>query len=188
MPDRELIHPETRAEWRAWLAAKHDTSRGVLVARWRSATGRETVTYDDIVEEGLCFGWIDSTVRSLDDERIAVTMTPRRPDGPWARSNKERVQRLGAAGLMAKPGLRVIRTAKANGAWTILDDVDALVIPDDLAAALAAQPGADGNFHAFPASVKRQCLYSLKTAKRPETRQRRIDTIAAKSAAGIRPA
>jgi uncharacterized protein YdeI (YjbR/CyaY-like superfamily) len=188
MVDRELIHPATRAEWRSWLAANHETSRGVLVAQWRAHTGRQQVTYDDLVEEALCFGWIDSTYRVVDDERSSIQMTPRRPDGPWARSNKDRVERLVAAGLMAEAGQRIIDTAKANGAWTVLDDVDALVVPDDLAAALAVRPGARERWDAFPPSVRKQALYSLKTAKRAETRQRRVDTIAEKSEQNIRPA
>lgn len=188
MGEPELFHPQTRAEWRAWLEANHATSKGVRVVSWRTATGRPAVGYDDLVEEALCFGWIDSTYRVIDEERSSIAMTPRRPTGVWAGSNKARVERLIAAGLMTDAGLRVIDVAQQNGSWTILDDVEAMVVPDDLAAALAARPGARENFDAFPASVKKQSLYSVKRAKRPETRHRRIEVIADKSAQNIRPA
>lgn len=188
MGEQPLFQPETREEWRAWLAANHATSKGVRVVSWRSGTGRQAVGYDDLVEEALCFGWIDSTYRVVDDERSSITMTPRRPTGVWARSNKERVERLTAAGLMTEAGLRVIEVAQQNGSWTILDDVEEMVVPDDLAAALAARPGARENFDAFPPSVKKQSLYAVKSAKRPETRQRRVEAIADRAAQNIRPA
>ena len=94
----ERIHPQTRAEWRDWLETHHDRSPGAWVIQWRTATGRRRLSYEDLVEEGLCFGWIDSKARKLDDERSMITMTPRRPTSVWSRSNKERVARLTAEG------------------------------------------------------------------------------------------
>jgi uncharacterized protein YdeI (YjbR/CyaY-like superfamily) len=168
------VHPATRAEWRAWLEANHATSPGIELVQWRPETGRARIAYDEIVEEALCFGWVDSTVRVLDDERSTLLVTPRKPGSTWARSNKERVRRLIAEGRMTDAGLRPVEAAKADGSWTFLDDVDAMVVPDDLAAALDADPRARRHFDAFPPSAKKQILYWVKTAKRPETRRRRI--------------
>jgi uncharacterized protein YdeI (YjbR/CyaY-like superfamily) len=172
--DHERLHPQTRSEWRAWLEAHHSTSPGVQLVQWRRSTGRQELSYDELVEEALCFGWIDSKAATLDADRSTITMTPRRPGGTWARSNKERVERLIADGRMTEAGLRVVEAAKADGSWTVLDDVDALFVPDDLGRALAADDQARRHFDAFPPSAKKMILYWVKTAKRPETRQRRI--------------
>ncbi len=186
MADLARIHPETPSAWRAWLEANHDTSPGVELVQWRSQTGRSRLDYDDIVEEALCFGWVDSKARRLDDERAMITMTPRKPTSTWARTNKERVERLIADGRMTDAGLRAIEVARANGQWTFLDDVEDLVVPDDLTAALASRPVAAANFDAFPPSARKQILFWIKTAKKPETRQRRIDETVAKAAEDVR--
>lgn len=187
MVDYERIHPETRAEWRAWLEAHHDTSPGAGVVHWRTVTGRRRLTYDDLVEEALCFGWIDSRLKRLDDERSMITMTPRTPTSIWARSNKERVERLTTEGRMTEAGLRTIEIAKSNGSWTMLDDVDALTMPDDLAAALAADERAQQHFGVFPPSTRKMILHWIKSARRAQTRQRRIAETVRLAAANIRP-
>lgn len=182
----ERIHPVTRSERRAWLEAHHDVSLGVWVIQWRAATGRRGMTYDDLVEEALCFGWIDSRTNKLDAARSMIMMTPRKPTSAWARSNKERVERLVAEGRVTDAGRRAIETAKANGSWTILDDVDALIVPDDLLAALPGDRPAQRHFDAFPPSAKKMILYWIKSAKRPETRQRRIAETVRLAAENIR--
>lgn len=170
----ERIHPETGAEWRAWLEANHDRRPGVWVVHWRSETGRRRLSYEELVEEGLCFGWIDSRLRRLDDERSMITMTPRRPGSVWSRSNKTRVDRLIGEGRMTDAGIRAVEIAKENGSWAIADDIEGLVVPDDLAAALALDELARGTFEALPPSRKKLVLYWIKSAKRAETRARRI--------------
>jgi uncharacterized protein YdeI (YjbR/CyaY-like superfamily) len=130
------------------------------------------------VEEALCVGWVDATGRTLDDERGIQWFAPRRPKSGWARSNKERVARLEAAGLMLPAGLAAIEQAKQNGMWTLLDDVENLVVPDDLAAALATSPPAAENWEAFSKSARRAMLEWVVQAKRPETRADRIARIA----------
>jgi uncharacterized protein YdeI (YjbR/CyaY-like superfamily) len=168
------IHPLTRAEWRNWLEVHHDRSPGVWVVQWRTATGRRRLSYPDLVEEALCFGWIDSTAKKLDDDRSMIRMTPRRPTSVWSRSNKDRVVRLIAAGRMTEAGLRTVEVAKRNGSWQALDDVDAMIVPDDLASALAADARARQHFDGFPPSTTRMILYWITSAKRAETRARRI--------------
>lgn len=174
MVEYERIHPQTRAEWREWLEVHHDRSPGVWVVQWRTATGRQRLGYEELVEEALCFGWIDSTMRKLDDERSMITMTPRRPTSVWSRSNKDRVERLVAEGRMTEAGLLTVEAAKRNGSWAALDDVDAMILPEDLVAALAADERARMHFEGFTPSRKRMILYWIKSAKRAETRARRI--------------
>jgi uncharacterized protein YdeI (YjbR/CyaY-like superfamily) len=177
-PDgRPMAGPFDRAGWRRWLIDNHETTRGIYLVSWRRATGRTSVSYEDAVEEALCVGWIDSTGRNLDDERSIQWFAPRRAKSGWARSNKERVARLTAAGLMLPAGLAAVEDAKRNGMWTLLDDVDNLVLPADLAAALDAAPSARTHWEAFSRSARRAMLEWVVQAKRPETRVARISRI-----------
>jgi len=174
-PDgRPMAGPFDRAGWRAWLIANHATSSGVHLVSWRRASGRTSVAYEEAVEEALCVGWIDSVAGRLDEERSLQWFSPRRSTSGWARTNKARVERLIAAGLMLPAGLDAIDEAKRNGSWTRLDDVENLVVPDDLAAALAANPPARERWDAFTRSRRRALLDWISQAKRPETRARRI--------------
>jgi uncharacterized protein YdeI (YjbR/CyaY-like superfamily) len=187
-PDgRPMVGPFDRAGWRAWLIANHATSGGVHLVSWRKAAGRTSVAYEDAVEEALCVGWIDSVGGRLDDERGLQWFSPRRSRSGWARSNKERVERLIAAGLMLPAGLAAIEEAKRNGTWTLLDDVENLVVPDDLAIALDAQPPAREHWEAFSRSPRRAILEWIAQAKRPETRARRIAEAVEHAARGERP-
>ena len=182
-PDgRPMVGPFDRAGWRQWLIDNHARANGVYLVSWRRATGRASVPYEDAVEEALCVGWIDSSGRNIDDERSIQWFSPRRARSAWARSNKQRVERLTAAGLMLPAGLAVIEEAKRTGMWTLLDDVEDLVVPADLAAALAATPPARDNWDAFPPSARRAMLGWVVQAGRPETRAKRIGQIAEKAA------
>ncbi|MHB8868601.1 MAG: YdeI/OmpD-associated family protein [Thermoleophilia bacterium] len=174
LADLPLVEPPDRPSWRTWLETHHASSSGIWLAVGKKGNMVTTLTYDDAVEEALCFGWIDSTVNRLDANRFKQLFTPRKPGGTWARTNKERVERLIEAGQMTPAGLAPIEAAKADGSWTLLDDVDALVIPPDLEAALAADPIVERGFDLFPDSRKKQLLYWIITAKRAETRARRI--------------
>lgn len=130
--------------------------------------------YDDAVEEALCFGWIDSKPRKLDEERSMLWFAPRKARAGWSRPNKERVARLTAQGLMAAAGLAKVAAAKADGSWSALDAVEDLEIPSDLADVLASLPPAAENFDRFPRSAKRGILEWIANARRPETRQARV--------------
>ena len=134
----------------------------------------QPVTLDDAVEEALCFGWIDSRLRPIDDERSAVMFSPRRPGSTWSRSNKQRAAALLSSGQMTEAGRRVVEAAQDDGSWTSLDAIEALQIPDDLANALAADPEAETRFNALPPSARKSALWWIASAKRPETRSRRI--------------
>lgn len=181
-----VYHAESRAQWRAWLAANHAIERGVWLCSWRAATGKPTCPYPEVVEEAICFGWIDSTVNVLDDDRALQLLTPRKPKSTWTRLNRRRAEAMEAAGLMTDAGRRAIAVAQDNGWWTILDPVEDLVEPDDLAAALDGEPDARAAWDAFPAGARKMMLWWVISATRADTRQRRIATIVAKAAKGER--
>ena len=178
LDDAPLVHVEDRATWRAWLEANHATARGAWMVTWRARSGRAGLEYEAAVEEALCFGWVDSTGGRVDDERGKLYFAPRKPRSMWAATNKARVERLIAQGLMAPAGLAAIERAKANGSWETLDSVERLEVPDDLTAALAAHPPADANFAAFPPSARKMMLWWVVSARRPETRATRIAHVA----------
>ena len=186
--DFPIYHPADLAAWRAWLQVNCDTSRGVWVASWRTASGRDGVAYADLVEEAICFGWIDSTVNVLDDERGLQLMTPRKPRSGWTRLNRRRVAELEAQGRMTDAGRRAVEVARANGWWTIYDAVEDLVEPDDLTGALDACPPARTAWDGFPPSARKQMLWSIVSARKPETRANRIGKIVSEAASGRRAA
>jgi uncharacterized protein YdeI (YjbR/CyaY-like superfamily) len=185
--DWERLQPDTRAQWRAWLAEHHDDVDGVWLVLWRQPSSRAGLTYDEAVEEALCFGWIDSTAGRLDDDRTMLRFSPRRRGSGWARTNKRRIERLLAEGRMAEPGLALIEEAKRDGSWTLLDAVEDLIVPDDLAAAFADHPGAAERWDGFPRSVRRAVLAWIVQARRPDTRARRVAETASLAARGERP-
>jgi uncharacterized protein YdeI (YjbR/CyaY-like superfamily) len=172
------VHADDRATWRAWLEANHGTAHGAWLVTWRPRSGRAGLEYDAAVEEALCFGWVDSTGGSVDDERGKLYFAPRKPRSVWAASNKARVERLIAEDRMAPAGLAAIERAKANGSWSVLDSAERLEVPDDLAAALEVRPPAAVNFAAFPPSARKMLLGWIAVAQRPETRVVRITKVA----------
>ena len=183
--DLERLEVRSRAAWRAWLADQHAASPGVWVVTYKKGRGPH-VPYGDVVEEGLAFGWIDSKGRKLDEDRWQLLMTPRRPASKWSRPNKERIARLTEAGLMAPAGIAAVEAAKESGTWTALDLIEDLVEPDELRAALDADPDARRHWDAFPRSAKRAILEWIAAAKRPETRARRVSETARLAAQDIR--
>lgn len=181
------ISARDRAEWRAWLAANHADAPGAWLVCFKKGSGQASVSYDAAVEEALCFGWIDSAMRSLDDARYEQIFTPRKRRSPWSQSNKERVARLMAQGLMAPAGLAAVEDARREGTWMMFDGIENLEPPDDLAAALADNPVAAANFAAFSRAVRQQSLWWIADAKRPETRQRRIARVVEAAAQNRNP-
>lgn len=173
-PPSNSTHPLTLSAWRAWLEANHTRPEGVWLITYRRASGKPFIPYEATVEEALCFGWIDGQVKTLDDERTMQWFAPRRAGSVWAKSNKERVARLIAEGRMTPAGLAKIEAAKADGSWALLDSVDNLEVPADLAAEFDNYPTARANFDAFPRSARHAILGWIALAKRPETRAKRI--------------
>lgn len=173
--DFPLLTFDNRPAWREWLAENHKHVPGVWLVFYKKDTGSSTLTYVDAVEESLCYGWIDSHIRKLDDVRRQQLFTPRKSKSPWSKINKERVERLTAGGLMTPAGIEKIEAAKSNGMWSASDAVEALTVPDDLSALLAANPIAAANFAAFSPSARKIILWWVTGAKRPETRAKRVE-------------
>jgi len=171
---KEVMIPATRAEWRGWLAANRERRDGLWIVYRKKSSDLDGPVYDDLVEEALCFGWIDSQSRRADAERIIQWFSPRRKGGLWSALNKQRIERLIRDGLMADAGMTAIDAAKEDGSWSQTDEVDALIVPADLRSALAASPRALEAFRALSESAKKQYLWWIHSAKRPATRALRI--------------
>lgn len=186
LDEMPLLELPDRDAWRAWLSANHGSSSGVWLAVGKKGGRVTSLGYEAAVEEALCFGWIDSIVRALDGDRFRQVFTPRKPSSTWSASNKARVERLMAAGVMEPAGLAAVEVARANGTWTLLDDVEQLNVPEDLATALAGDPDAAREFEAFPASARKQILWWIGSAKQPATRESRVAETVRLAAKGIR--
>ena len=170
----KTFYAKDRKTWRRWLDKNGEAEKSVWLIIYRKNGPTQSVTYEEAVEEGLCFGWIDSKGNKRDDESYYQFFSQRKPKSNWSRINKERVARLIKEGQMTDRGLALIETAKQNGAWEALDKVNALVLPDELKKALAKNKTAKQNFEAFPPSIKRGILEWIGNAKREETRSKRI--------------
>ncbi|MES2143296.1 MAG: YdeI/OmpD-associated family protein [Pseudomonadota bacterium] len=183
--DAPILTVRSRAELRAWLEANHATSKAVWLATYkRHHTGY--LAYEPQVEELLCWGWIDSVTRALDADRSMILIAPRNPKSAWSAINKAHVERARASGAMTPAGEAKIAIAVASGQWDFLNDVDALIAPDDLLVALDTG-GQRAFWDAIPRSVKRGTLEWIKTAKTPQTRGKRIADVVQSASQGLRP-
>ena len=187
MADAECFQPHSLADWHDWLAAHHEAGSGVWVVISKPTSGLVHLTYDELIREALCWGWIDGQSRPLDEQRSMLWMTRRRPNSPWSASNKARVADLQREGRLQPAGLAEIERAKASGMWTVFDGVEALEEPADLTSALDAEPLARQTWDAYPPGVRKMVLGQLALAKRPETRAKRLDAYVARAAQGERP-
>ena len=187
LTDAPEVAVKATAELRDWLAAHHAQDTGVWLVTYKKADPDRYVSIGEIIDQCLCFGWVDSLSRGKDDARTMIYSSPRKPGANWSRVNKDKVARLTTAGRMTPAGQAVIDRAKEDGTWTALDAVENLEIPADLQAAFDDAPGAEANWHAFPRSVKRGALEILLNAKRATTRAAKIATIVEDSARDIRP-
>ncbi|PXX29845.1 YdeI family protein [Arenibacter sp. ARW7G5Y1] len=168
---------KTDVEWRAWLETNHQSSTGVHLIFYKVAHERDSMRWEDAVKVALCFGWIDSTVKSLGDGKRQQYFCPRKPKSVWSKLNKTYIIELKTRGEMHPSGLEKIKVAKLDGSWNALDDVENGVIPEDLQVAFDAEPKAYVNFQGFAPSYRKSYLYWLNQAKRQETRQKRIGII-----------
>ena len=182
----EEVEIRSLADLHDWLAAHHARTEGVWLVHHKKASPHY-VPMGDIVDECLCWGWVDSLSRGKDDTRTMHWIAPRDGKSNWSRVNKGKIARLDAAGRLQPPGRAMVTLARQAGTWTALDDVENLVIPPDLQTAFDATPGAEANWQAFPRSVKRGALEILFNTKRPDTRAAKIDTIVGDSAENRRP-
>jgi len=182
----DFYYTADRQERRQWLIDNHDKSLGIIFVFYKKKTGHPTLTYGEAVEEGLCFGWIDSLPCKIDEERHGLKFSPRKTRSVWSKPNKDRIERLMATGQLTPVGLAKIEAAKLNGSWDALTDSDNLVVPPDLETGLLANPVAHENFYNFSPGSRKIILYWITSAKRPETRQKRVEETVRLAALGKR--
>jgi uncharacterized protein YdeI (YjbR/CyaY-like superfamily) len=182
MPEKEIetFCPSNRQEWRQWLHEHHQSKQSVWLVYYKKKTNIPSITWSEAVDEALCFGWIDSTAKPLDEEKYMQFITRRKPKSVWSKINKDKVQRLIEEGMMMPAGYASIDIAKQNGSWSILDEVEALIIPPDLEMGFAAQPGSKEAFLSLSKSAQKALLYGLVLAKQAATREKRIGEVVAR--------
>ena len=181
----EQVEVTSAQQLRDWLEVNHTQSDSVWLVTYKKHTGNKYVSTQEILDEVLCFGWIDGIRRKLDADRTMQLIAPRQTQH-WAKTYKDRVARLEQAGRMHPAGLNAIEASKRSGLWNFMDDVDALIKPDDLVAVLESHPGAADYFEAFPDASKRNILRWIKLAKQPATRAKRIEKTAVLAAQNMK--
>ena len=186
--DAPRIEVRSRAEWRRWLEQNHETEQGVWLVSWKKHHPDRYLPWGHIVKEALCFGWVDSRTRRVDDDRTSVYVTRRKAGSPWSALNKGYVEELEADGLMTPAGRALVEAAREDGSWTFLDDIEALVVPEDLAVALGDTGPTRVAWNEAPASVRKRALYEIKLARTEKTRKARIARVVGRCSAGERPA
>ncbi len=173
-------------EWRKWLHQNHGDSEGIYLIFYKVDHEMESMRWEEAVRVALCYGWIDSTVKSLGDGKRRQYFCPRKPKSVWSKVNKDHIKELTELGLMHESGWTAINVAKKNGSWAALDDVENGVVPQDLQKAFKAHKVAFRNFQSFTKGQRKSYLYWLNQAKREETRQKRIAEIIRMCAANIK--
>lgn len=187
MEDVEVFYPLTKADWRNWLEDNHLSKKSVWLVFYVKSSGKPSISWREAVDMALCFGWIDSKKVKIYAERSHQFFSKRKPKSTWSKINKEKVKELMEMGLMAEAGLAAIEIAKQNGSWTSLDTVEELIIPADLELAFEKQRGSRDYFVGLSKSMRKMMLYWIESARRPETRQKRIDELAELAAQGKKP-
>jgi uncharacterized protein YdeI (YjbR/CyaY-like superfamily) len=177
MAEKEIHYFKNAEEWRKWLHENHNLSDGVQLIFYRVDSEFESMRWEEAVQVALCYGWIDSTVRKIDDEKRKQTFTPRKNKSVWSKVNKNYIEKLIANNLMHESGLAKIEIAKQNGSWNSLDHVEDLIIPEDLQKAFDNNTTAFENYSNFSFTYRKSYLYWLNHAKREETRLNRISEI-----------
>jgi hypothetical protein len=180
--DAAMVECTALEEWRGWLREHHRGATGVWLVYHKKASPLPSLSYDEMVSEALCWGWVDSRPGTVDDYRGKLYFAPRKKTSAWSAKNKQRIEDLIKEGRMQAAGLALVEEAKASGTWTALDAVEQLTIPNDLAEAFDAHPGSRENFEGFSRTNKRMVLEWIAQAKKPETRATRITTTAEKAA------
>ena len=177
MQENEIFYPTSQTEWRQWLLENHVSKQSVWLVFYKKTSAKPSITWSEAVDEALCFGWIDSKRISIDQEKSHQFFSKRKAISTWSRINKEKVEKLIANEQMTPEGFKCIEIAKQNGSWTILDEVEELIIPKDLEVAFKTKPNSIDYFLGLNKSIRKAMLQWLVLAKRPETRQKRISEI-----------
>ncbi len=173
----EHFYPASKKEWRQWLKKNHNTKQSVWLVCYKKSSNIPSISWSDAVDEALCFGWIDSTRKTIDEEKFIQFFSKRKPVSTWSKINKEKVNVLIANKSMTTAGLQCIEIAKQNGSWSVLDEVEELVIPKDLEKAFKSKKGSKASFLSLSKSVRKMMLHRIAFAKQTETKQKRIKEI-----------
>ena len=174
MKDIEEYCPSDQKDWRKWLDLNHENKEAIWLTFYKKKSPNYNLSWSDSVDEALCFGWIDSTKRTIDNETYKQYFSKRKVKSNWSKINKDKVKTLIDQGLMTKNGYKSIETAKENGSWEYLDNIEALVIPIDLKEEFENHKGSFEYYDSLSKSVKKILLYWIFSAKRKETKQKRI--------------
>jgi len=185
--ERLTVYVNTKTEWRQWLQENHQTEQSIWLACNTKKSSLPSISWSELVDEALCFGWIDSTRKTIDEYSFVQLFSRRKPNSTWSKINKEKIQKLIDSQMMTEAGYETIKTAQQNGSWTILDSVEDLTIPKDLGEAFKNYPGSEDYFLSLSKSMKKMLLQWIVLAKRPETRKKRIDEIAELAAQRKKP-
>lgn len=177
LEEPEVFYPKNLEEWRVWLEENHVSKPSVWLVFHTKFSQKPSITWSNAVDVALCFGWIDSKKVKIDAETAHQFFSKRKPKSTWSKINKEKVVQLIEKGLMTQAGYDSIEIAKENGSWTILDEVEALIIPEDLEEAFTAEDGAKDYFLSLSKTIRKMMLQWIVLAKRAETRQKRIHEI-----------
>ena len=177
MEEKEHLYFKNADEWRTWLHENHHSSKGIYLLFYKVSSDYESMRWEEAVQVAICYGWIDSTVKKIDEHQRRQHFTPRKDKSVWSKLNKTYIEKLIQENTMHESGLRKIEIAKQNGSWNSLDEVENHVIPEDLQLAFNDNPKAWSNYQAFSPSYRKSYLYWLNQAKRVETRQNRIREI-----------
>lgn len=180
------FYPRNRQAWRNWLQKNHATKRSVWLIMYKKSSGKPTILYNEVVEEALCFGWIDSVPRKRDAESSFLYISVRKAKSGWSALNKTRIEKLLRENKMAAAGLQKIEAAKKDGSWSALDKIEALEMPAALQKALTRNKKALAHFNGFPSSVRKQLFLWVESAKTPVTKEKRITGIVTLAEKNIR--
>jgi uncharacterized protein YdeI (YjbR/CyaY-like superfamily) len=187
MKDVEDYCPYDKKDWRKWLELNHNKKEAVWLIFYKKKSPNYNLSWSDSVDEALCFGWIDSTKKTIDKDRYMQYFSRRKPNSIWSKINKDKVDYLASENLIQEAGYNTIEIAKENGSWTILDEVEALLIPEDLKGEFVNHKGSMEYFDSLSKSVKKILLYWIVSAKRKETRKKRILEIAENASKNLKP-
>ena len=181
------IYPKNASEWSEWLKENHENLESVWVVMYKKKAPNPSMTWSEAVDEALCYGWIDSVKKSQDEFSYLHYYSKRKAKSTWSRINKDKVEVLIGSGKMRDAGMKCIDIAKKNGSWSILDSVDALIVPEDLKLAFDQHPKSEDYYGSLSKSDRKILLYWVISAKRPETRQKRVLEIAKNASQNEKP-
>lgn len=187
MKDIGEFSPIDKNDWRNWLELNHKKTEAIWLIFYKKKSPNHNLSWGESVNEALCFGWIDSTKKTIDSETYKQYFCKRKAKSNWSRVNKEKIETLTEQGLMKEEGYKSVEVAKGNGSWTILDKIEALVTPDDLKISFTNHKGSLEYFESLSSSAKKILLYWIDSAKKTETREKRVLEVAKNASQNLKP-